>query len=291
MAQLRLLRWHIQRRLLTLTGGRHVSGRPVGWDDWGFSDKLRWRCTHPDPALDYPVWVNKYYSKLLTSELFKSAETYQYATGLKEIRFTALPDTYVMKAAHAWGMCLLVRNGFASANNKEIFENGEAVDEQYLRNIAASWLASKREQMRRYNELHYSLVSPGILFEQFLDPVDFEYQFFLFRGECKLTMIIYRGFVHTLGVKHRLYDQNWNRLQPGTKEAERSYFDDIDETPAPPAKLMDDLKLLCRDIDHVRADFYFSRGECYFGEFTFTHAAGSAGLLGKYDAELGRAWA
>ncbi len=30
--------------------------------------------------------------------------------------------------------------------------------------------------------------------------------------------------------------------------------------------------------------------EIQFGEFTFTHWAGDAGYIGKYDAELGRFW-
>jgi len=132
-------------------------------------------------------------------------------------------------------------------------------------------------------------VKQGILFEQFLEPVDHELQLFLFNGRCRLAMVFYRDFFHRGGT-HRLYDEHWRELGPATPEAEAGYERAAPDTPRPPGELLDQLEALCRGIDHVRADFYVCGGEYYFSEFTFTHNLGGPGFIGRYDADLGRYW-
>ncbi|OOZ38419.1 ATP-grasp fold amidoligase family protein [Solemya elarraichensis gill symbiont] len=144
-----------------------------------------------------------------------------------------------------------------------------------------------------YTELStgsYAYLKPRVLFEELLEPIDYELQFFLFNGQCHLTTVLYRPFHHK-SLSFRLYDADWNRMEPGEPKSLPIHNTDAGETPCPPDEIFEKLRELCRDIGHVRVDFYVTNGVFYFSEFTFTHAGGKTpGLIGKYDAELGRFW-
>lgn len=267
-----------------------MAGKPFLWRLRTYSRKVAWRCRHPDPHIDYRTWVDKHLAKAIARPHFKVAESYLVATRPEDIDIARLPPTFVMKATHGWNMSLLVVDGIVRGGNRDLADAGRVADTAFLREVAQGWLDSKREARRRARERHYRQVDPGILFEQFIEPVDHELQLFLFDGRFRLALVGYRGFHHAAST-HRLYDEHWRRLPPGSPEAESRYEWAAPETPRPPAQLFDDLERLCRHIDHVRADFFVSDGQYYFSEFTFTHNAGQPGFIGRYDAELGRFWA
>jgi len=263
--------------------------KPADWDSRTFSQKVRWRCQHPDPGVDYRVWADKHLVKEVVRPRFNVAQTYYVTHNPADIDAARLPPTYVMKAAHGWDMSLLVVDGIVQGGNRNIVFKGRRADSGILQSVARAWLESPAEHLRRARERHYGFVKQGILFEQFLEPVDHELQLFLFNGRCRLAMVFYRDFFHR-GATHRLYDENWRELGPATPEAEASYERAAPDTPRPPGELLDQLEALCRGIDHVRADFYVCGGEYYFSEFTFTHNLGGPGFIGRYDANLGRYW-
>jgi len=263
--------------------------KPTDWDSWTFSQKVRWRCQNPDPRIDYRVWADKHLVKDVVRPWFNVARTYFVTNNPDDIDADRLPSTYVMKATHGWDMSLLVTDGIAQGGNRNIVFKGRRADSGILQSVARTWFESPGERLRRAHERHYEFVQYGILFEQFLDPIDYELQLFLFGGRYRLAMVFYRDFFHR-GTTHRLYDENWRELGPATPEAEGNYERAAPDTPRPPAELLEKLEELCRGIDHVRADFYACGSEYYFSEFTFTHNLGGPGFIGRYDAGLGRHW-
>lgn len=264
--------------------------KPDDWHAYTFSQKVAWRCHNPDPNVDYRTWVDKYLVKQLVSPLFKVAKPYLVVEEVLDINTRNLPETFVMKATHGWNMCLLVVDNIVQGGNRSLDGAGKKCRSEYLQQTAHAWLDSEFEKWRRANQKHYQLVPLGILFEQFLKPVDYEVQLFLFNGKCRIAMTSYRDFYHSGGT-HRIYDEQWQRLEPASEKAKSCYEWTAEDTPPPPSDLMQKLETLCRSIDHVRADFYVSNGQYYFSEFTFTHNAGKGpGFIGEHNARLGRFW-
>ena len=271
----------------------HLQSMQKKTDNWHtltYSEKVRWCCQNPNPAYDYRVLVDKYLVKKTVEPYFKVAKPYLAVEDIQEICIDNLPDTFVMKATHGWNMCLLIENNIVMGGNRKLTGSGIPATTKYLQQVAAQWLMSEQEVRRHINEKHYSFVKPGILLEQFLEPVDYELQLFLFNGKCHLTMVFFRNFYHQ-GATHRLYNSQWHQLDPGSKDSVRYCEKSATEVPPPPQRLLQKLLELCQSIDHVRADFYVVNGEYYFSEFTFSHNGGrGAGFIGKYDAALGRLW-
>ncbi|MDD4882793.1 MAG: ATP-grasp fold amidoligase family protein [Gallionellaceae bacterium] len=266
-----------------------MTDKPFFWTLRTYSQKVAWRCRNPDRRVDYRTWADKHLAKAIARPHFKVAESYLVVTHPDEIDIARLPATFVMKATHGWDMSLLVRDGVVQGGNRSLTGAGRSADTAFLRQLAQTWLDSKKEARRRARERHYGRVDPGIVFEQLIEPIDHELQLFLFSGEFRFALVGYRGFHHS-GATHRVYDQHWLRLPPGSEEAATRYEREAPETPRPPADLLEALGRLCRHIDHVRVDFFVCDQQYYFGEFTFTHNAGKPGFIGRYDAALGRFW-
>lgn len=263
--------------------------KPADWKMLTFSQKVAWRCGCPDPLVDYRTLVDKFLVKEFVRPYFKVAESYLVVEKPFDINTSLLPETYVMKSTHGWNQSLLIVDGSIRGGNRSLTGAGYIADSELLQKIAKYWIHSEQELQRRSRERHYQFVKPRIIFEQFLKPVDYELQLFLFNGHCRFAMVFYRQFFHE-GVTHRLYDEHWQLLNPGSAEAE-SYYEWIAEaTPQPPYAMMQNLEQLCHSIDHVRVDFYVSDEQYYFSEFSFSHSGGGAGFIGKYDAVLGGFW-
>ena len=262
--------------------------KPGDWSRRSYYEKLQWRCLNPDPRIDYPAWVDKALSKDLVRPHFPVPETFDLVAGPEQIDTSRLPATYVMKATHGWNMSLLVLNGVIQGQNRSSTYVGEAADNVRLQEIARAWWRPGEDRSR--NELHYRFLERRILFEQFLDSIDYELHCFLFHGEMAWVTVFKREFQHYRGMLHRVYDADWHRLEPGSEEAEGCYDHSPEETPRSSQYLLQFLRQLCRQIDHVRADFYLVGGEPYFNEFTFTHGAGGRGALDRYTADFGRFW-
>lgn len=185
-----------------------------------FAEKVRWRCTHPDPGVDYGTLADKYRVKAVVRPHFSVAECYKVARSAREIDQAGLPSTFVMKGTHRWNRAMLAVNDRFQGQNRSHNMCGKSVTNTRLRWLARKWLMEfSREWL---TELHYRFVEPGILFEELIDPVDHELQFFLFYGICHMTMVVKRGFNHQNGIRYRLYDGNWRNLKPGSKKVSRT---------------------------------------------------------------------
>ena len=271
------------------TNNNRTQAKPRNWSKFSFSRKVKWRCSNPDPQVNYRDLVDKYRVKQKVANCFATPETYLFVDGSEEFDFSKLPPTYVMKATHGWDMSLLVTDNVVQGENRNRNDAGRRADAGYLAGVVESWLDPEREIWRLSGERQYKFVRRGVIFEEFLEPVDYELQLFLFHGKCRLAMVFYRGFDHSV-MTCRLYHPLWRPLAPASPPGERLYERVAPDPPPPPKSLMKSLKQLCSTFDHVRADFYVSKGKYYFGEFTFTHNNGKPGLIGKYDQQLGEFW-
>jgi len=263
---------------------------PPNWDQKSFHEKVSWRCQNPDPDVDYALLADKYRVKEVVTPYCRVARVYDIVDTPKHISIDKLPDSYVMKATHGTNMCLLVRDGIIQGQNRDLSMAGTPADNKALRQVAGRWLRSYRDKMLRINEIHYGFLKPRIMFEECLTPIDYEYQFFLFHGRCRLTMVVKRDFYLPGSIGYRIYDETWCRLGPGSADTACYYDDSPEETPPPKEQLLQELSQVCRNIDHVRIDVFMKGTEDYFSEFTFTHNGGLQSLLGKYDRSLGRFW-
>jgi len=280
------------RRQLLLAADRLRAlfyAKPRSWEGQTFSQKVQWRCRYPDPKVDYASWVDKYRAKALVAGLFPVAQAYAIVRDPEEIDALALPPTFVMKATYGCNMSLLVENGTVRGGNRKAEGAGRPSNTAYLRQVATKWMKSKKHTRRCKRERHYRQVDFGVVFEAYVQPVDYEVQLFLFAGRFRLALVFFRPFVFQ-NVAHQIYDEDWTLREQSAAQLGAPPSPGI-EVPRPPASLFEALERLCGPIDHVRVDFLVSNGRYYFSEFTFTHAGrGGPGLIASFDAQLGRHW-
>ena len=279
------------RAEMPASSGRRPTGhaKPRDWEELTFSQKVQWRCRHPDPKIDYASWVDKYRAKRLVAGLIPVPRTYAVVRDPEEIAALVLPDTFVMKATHGWNMSLLVENGTVRGGNRSARDAGRPSDLAYLRDVATAWMKSKSEALRRKAQRQYRHVDFGVMFETYVRPVDYEVQLFLFMGRFRLALVGFRPFVFENAAYH-IYDEDWTLRKAAAIKLGASPAPAI-EVPRPPVSLFKSLKRLCRRIDHVRVDLLVSDSRYYFLEFTFTHnGQHGPGLIASFDGPLGRYW-
>ena len=167
-----------------------------------------------------------------------------------------LPDRFVLKCNHGSG------NVFVCQNKNEFDFKGKL-------NILKKDL--KKDYSRNFLEYHYALIKPRIFFEEYLDdsfnPVPLDYKFFCFNGEAKVVMVC-------SGRKNGKYDatffdENWNTLNYSTHPSKQKIV-----KPTNLSKMFEIASELSKDSTFVRIDLYNINGKIYFGEMTFTPAAG-----------------
>ncbi len=217
--------------------------KPRDWERRTFSQKVQWRCGHPDPKVDYASWVDKYRAKALVAGLFPVAQTYAIVRDPEEIDALALPPTFVMKATHGSGMSLLIENEIVRGGNRKATGTGRTSNPAYLRQVATRWMKSNQHKRRSKSERHYRQVDFGVVFEAYVQPVDYEVQLFLFAGRFRLALVLFRPFVFK-NVAHQIYDEDWTLREASAAQFGASLSAGI-EVARPPASLFEALERLC----------------------------------------------
>ena len=190
----------------------------------------------------------------------------------EDIDFDALPSRFVMKATHASGFNLLVRDKskLDKAAAKKLFD-------KYL----------KTDYGKKTMERHYSPIKPQIIVEEFLgdgEHLPVEYKIHVFNGKAKnLYVVTGRG-----------EDIRYTQLFIDWTPFDGSQFNGWKKADVTPKKPKDFEKMaaiaedLCKEFPFVRCDFYEIDGKIYFSEFTFTPAKGTLILDDdKADFEMG----
>ena len=192
------------------------------------------------------------------------------------IDFTALPDSFVIKTNHGCGDVIVVKDK-------------KGIDCEKVRKQMAGYM--RRRFGLWTGEPHYLKIKPFIFAEQMLSNDHsvssslIDYKFFCFNGRPECVLVCYDR--HGLNAQKMVYDMEWNRRPEYTHLTKDSVLKEI---PCPDS--FDQMKEACKKLGElfpfVRIDFYECNGRAYFGEMTFTPAAGrSVALTPEYLEYLG----
>ena len=177
----------------------------------------------------------------------------------KEIDFSKLPNSFVIKCTHGSHMNIIVKD-------KSVLSNQD--------------IRKMKKQLRKWMkidytftvclELQYHNIKPRIIIEEYIatngDLPD--YKFFCFSGELKFMWVDTDRFN---GHRRTVFDLDFKKA-PFSFD----FLEDVVGIEKPiHFEEMKTLSLkLCEDFKFVRVDFYEANGKLYFGELTFSsHAA------------------
>lgn len=177
-----------------------------------------------------------------------------------EINWDKLPNQFALKLNVGCHCNLIVPD-----KNK--------IDYKAQSEIIKKWMSQKF--YLKFSEMQYKDVKPYIIVEKYLGdssgkpPVD--YKFYCMNGKANSVMIC-EDRKGANKPKFFFMDRDWNKL-PYTREV----FDYPDFNVTKPDK-MDDMfdiaEKMAKDFPFVRVDLYLVENKIYFGELTFTPAAG-----------------
>lgn len=229
------------------------------------------------PCLDAPKTFNEYICRIKLSDESLALSDYtdkyavrsyvaktvgeQYLTPMlgiydsfDEIPFAELPSRFALKATHASGYNLIVRdkNQFDIPAAKKKFD---------------TWLAQNYYLVGR--EKNYKNVTPQVLVEEYIDfprPLT-EYKLFCFHGKARMICVHrFSNDAHTVTA----YTPQWERL-----DVTLGYPSEPD-LPKPEAldELLSCAEKLSAPFDFVRIDLYANGASIRFSELTFTPGGG-----------------
>lgn len=170
-----------------------------------------------------------------------------------EITIDGLPDKFILKPNNGSG-------GHVYCYDKRLFDLGKA--KSYL----------KENLMRAedyFFEPHYLNIEPHVFAEELLcldeGKVLVDYKFHCIKGE--IIDIFLAGENSKGERKYATVDLDWNIL-PYTKES--FLLEPLPERPFCLAEMVEYAKILSKDFDFVRVDFYEYEKKVYFSELTFS---------------------
>ena len=187
----------------------------------------------------------------------------------KTIPFENLTDSYILKANHASGWNLVVKN--KNSTKKEILFHCQR------------WLNTPYGL--RKNEWAYSKIKPRIVIEELLTddegriPKDFK--FYMFHGKCGYIRVNFDRFESP---SSSAFTPEWRLLRITKRQGP------VIEKPLNYEFMLSLAEELSQDFDFVRVDLYNLNGKIYFGELTHYPRSGRTGIPYSYDLELGRLW-
>lgn len=177
-----------------------------------------------------------------------------------EIDFDKLPDKFVLKANHACGRNLIIKDK-------------RKVDRQEIISIVNKWM--KTLYGWRGMETHYFSIDRKIIAEQYIEQMDgnlLDYKIYCHNGEPLYFQMIGDRNFQTHEGRLAFYDTEWNLCDFNTGDYPE-YEHDL-EKPKHIRELLDIARILSKDFIYVRVDLYVLDERIYFGEMTFTPGNG-----------------
>lgn len=241
-----------------------------------FNEKLAWTiCNYRNPLYELcsdKVEVRKFVeSKGLSDILIKKHAVYK-STG--EINLDKLPKSFVIKTTHASGGVVVVKDKHSA-------------DVRKMKKVLAK--SMKHSLYRSGREWQYRNLVPRIIVEDYIKPAHEEslmdYKIFCFDGKPRFIYVA-TDTINGGNYAVDFYDTDWNHLEAQRVGHRRSNGvkkpDSFDE-------MLKIAEILSKDFIHVRVDLYNVEGKIYFGELTFTTAAGMGKFTDeKWDYEFGK---
>ncbi|MGX7393438.1 ATP-grasp fold amidoligase family protein [Carnobacterium mobile] len=193
----------------------------------------------------------------------------------EDIEFDKLPNSFVLKANHASGWNIVVKN-------KVNFEYNLA------KKKFNKWI--KKNYAYIYGlQLHYKNIKPLIVCEKYIEDSNGElvdYKFMCFDGKVYYCWVDVGRFEDH---RRNVYNTQWE-LQPWIQHNYKN-TDYTIEKPKNFEKMLEIAEKLCQNFSHVRVDLYNVDDKIYFGEMTFTNGSGYELIYpNKYNYMLGNLW-
>ena len=242
-----------------------------------FSEKLQWyKLNAKNPLMQIcadKVEVRNYLKEMGYEHLLNEAHGVYY--NVKDIDWDALPQQFVIKAAHGSGQNIIV-------------SDKTKLNIKFAKKMLKSWLRQDIAWSGR--EWVYKDMPKRIIAEKFLKDESGElrdYKFFCFNG--KPTFMQLEVGRYTDKNTRNFYDMDWN-LMPFGKELPHNP-NIVVEKPEKFEEMKEIAKNLSKPFQFVRVDLYQVNGKVYFGELTFFPAGGAPDFVpSNYDDIVGEYW-
>lgn len=241
-----------------------------------FNEKLTWIiCNYRNQLYELcsdKVEVRKYVeSKGLSDILIKKHAVY---TSIDEIDIDKLPESFVIKTTHASGGVVVIKD----KRSADLIEMKKVLAKSMKQNLYKS-----------AREWQYRNLTPRIIAEDYIKSAHEkslkDYKIFCFDGKPRF---IYVATDTIKGGDYAVdfYDTEWNHLEAQRVGHSRS---NGVKRPANLEEMLRIAEILSEGFIHVRVDLYSVDGKIYFGELTFTTAAGTGTFIDeKWDLEFGK---
>ena len=240
-----------------------------------FNEKLQWLKVYYKPAILTQL-VDKYSVRAYVEEKVGAqylTELYGVYYKVSDVSFDALPEQFVMKAAHGYNMNILV-------------PDKSKLNKVRSKMLLLKWM-TKNQYYRGGLEWAYKNVKPKIIAEEFLKEKNktsiSDYKYFFFNGVPKFIQVdIDRVDDHV-----RAYvDMNWQNLEFDTIGIKK-YTGDV-EIPKNHEEMTQVAVNLAKGFPFVRVDLYNIDGRIVFGEMTFYPTDGRMDFYpDKYNEIIG----
>lgn len=183
---------------------------------------------------------------------------------VNQIDLKNIPDKFVLKTNHGSG------NVFICDNKHNFdFENCKKILNKLL----------KKDFSKKTLEYHYHYIQPKIICEEYIEQKNKknpdDYKIYCFNGKPECILVCSE---REKKLKLDYYDLKWNYLD---YSAETYKSHKIQKSPKNLNKMIEIAEKLSQGFKFVRVDLYNVDGKIYFGELTFTPAAG----LVNYNTE------
>lgn len=240
-----------------------------------FNEKIQWLKIHQYPRDPLVIQcadklaVRDYVKgKGLEDRLVPLAGAWSKA---EDIDWAELPQRFVLKCNHGCAYNI-------------VCIDKDALDKDATVRQLNKWM---REDFGAFNiELHYSQIKPHmIICEEFLGASITDYKFFCFNGEPKFIYVS-NDLIHDRQAQIGFFYLDGSKMP-----LKREDYTDIPSIELPPFfdRMVADAKVLCKDFDFVRVDFFLADDTYYFAELTFTPSGGMMPFNpDKYDLEWGK---
>lgn len=200
---------------------------------------------------------------------------YIATTSPEAIPFDHLPDRFVVKPSHASGYI-------------EIVADKRSLNRAILLRRCRDWL--RINYYKRHGEWGYKHVIPQIMVEEFVDDgsgtAPRDYKFFVFDGTVAMIQVDTHRFS---GHRRSLFDRDWTRLP--VSYGYKPIAEEDARRPPHFEALCAAAEALGRGVDFLRADFYDTERQPYFGEITMTPGAAIQRFSSReFDRRLGAMW-
>lgn len=233
-------------------------------------EKIFWMELHSDTSM-WTRCADKYRVREYIDELGLSdylPKLYGHWGKVSDIRFSELPDTFVVKANNGCGTVKVVTNK-------------NSLDVTALKREMKMWLLLPYGYTNA--QLHYTRIKPCIIAEELLNNdytrispsslVDFK--IWCLNGEPQWVLVVYNRTPTSLNIV--LYDTEW-KAHPEyiNMKSEHYHYNPEVEIPRPKSfsKMLEISRIIARPFPEIRVDFYEVAGKPVIGELTFSTGYG-----------------